>query len=139
MQNEMRTVLRDFKDELKAELKEDITEELRREIRGTEYRLGLRMDAIDDCFDGIDHRLDAMDDRFDGVNGSIKGINERLDSLESDVTDIKLILENDIGPKIGILADGYKAIEERLDREAAEEREYREKIDYRIAALVNQN
>ena len=125
MQNEMRTLLWEFKEELKAELKEDITEELRREIRGTEHRLGLRMD-------GIDNRLDGVDDRLDGID-------DRLSNVEKDVTNIKLVIENEIQPSICKIADGYAMLEARLDREAEEEREYRRRVDYRLAALVNQN
>ena len=152
MQNEIRTILCEFKDELKSdivdemknvittefkeelkvELKEDITEELRREIRGTEHRLGLRMDGIDD-------RLDGVDERFNEVDKEFVGINKRLGNIENDVTSIKLTLENEIKPNICKIADGYAMLEARLDREAEEEREYRRRVDYRLAALVNQN
>ncbi|MDO5414464.1 MAG: hypothetical protein Q4F78_03270 [Bacillota bacterium] len=130
---EMRTIINtEFKEELKVELKEDITEELRREIRGTEHRLGLRMDGIDD-------RLDGVDERFNEVDKEFVGINKRLGNIENDVTSIKLTLENEIKPNICKIADGYAMLEARLDREAEEEREYRRRVDYRLAALVNQN
>lgn len=137
---EMRTIINtEFKEELKVELKEDITEELRREIRGTEHRLGLRMDGIDDRLDGIDDRLDGVDERFNEVDKEFVGINKRLGNIENDVTSIKLTLENEIKPNICKIADGYAMLEARLDREAEEEREYRRRVDYRLAALVNQN
>lgn len=131
--DEVRNIIStEFKEGLKAELKEDITEELRREIRGTEHRLGLRMDGIDD-------RLDGIDDRFNEVDKEFVGINKRLCNMENDVTSIKLTLENEIKPNICKIADGYAMLEARLDREAEEEREYRRRVDYRLAALVNQN
>jgi len=128
MYTELREVLNEFKDELKVE----ITGELRQEMRGMEDRLTTRLDKMDDCFDGIDDRLDGIDDRLDGIEG-------RLSDVENDVTSIKLTLENEIKPNISRIADGYSMLEERLDREAAEEREYRRRIDYRLAALANQN
>ncbi|MDO4745111.1 MAG: hypothetical protein Q4B18_00995 [Bacillota bacterium] len=121
MYTELREVLNEFKDELKVE----ITGELRQEMRGMEDRLTTRLDKMDDRFDGIDDRLDVIEGR--------------LSDVENDVTSIKLTLENEIKPNISRIADGYSMLEERLDREAAEEREYRRRIDYRLAALANQN
>lgn len=142
MYTELREVLNEFKDELKVE----ITGELRQEMRGMEDRLTTRLDKMDDRFDGIDDRLDGIDDRLDGIDDRLDGIDERLDGIEdrlgaveNDVTDIKLTLENEIKPNISRIAEGYTLLEERLDREAAEEREYRRRVDYRLAALANQN
>ena len=135
MYTELREVLNEFKDELKVE----ITGELRQEMRGMEDRLTTRLDKMDDRFDGIDDRLDGIDDRLDGIDDRLDGIEGRLSDVENDVTSIKLTLENEIKPNISRIADGYSMLEERLDREAAEEREYRRRIDYRLAALANQN
>ncbi|MDR1531454.1 MAG: hypothetical protein LBS62_04595 [Clostridiales bacterium] len=41
--------------------------------------------------------------------------NQRLDRLENDVSGIKILIENEIRPNIGIIAEGHLALNQKLD------------------------
>ncbi len=63
-----------------------------------------RLDKMDDRFDRMDERFDRMDDRFDKMD-------QRVDNLEKttkgELRAIKMYLENEIEPKISIVAEGH--------------------------------
>ena len=67
-------------------------------------RMDERLDKMDECFDRMDDRFDRMDDRFDKMD-------QRVDNLEKttkgELRAIKMYLENEIEPKISIVAEGH--------------------------------
>ena len=77
-----------------------------------------RLDKMDDRFDRMEHRFDSMDerldkmyDRFDRMDDRFDKMDQRVDNLEKttkgELRAIKMYLENEIEPKISIVADGH--------------------------------
>ena len=77
-----------------------------------------RLDKMDDRFDRMDERLDKMDerfdrmvDRFDRMDDRFDKMDQRVDNLEKttkgELRAIKMYLENEIEPKISIVAEGH--------------------------------
>ena len=70
-----------------------------------------RLDKMDDRFDRMDERLDKMDERFDRMDDRFDKMDQRVDNLEKttkgELRAIKMYLENEIEPKISIVAEGH--------------------------------
>ena len=70
-----------------------------------------RLDKMDDRFDRMDERFDRMDDRFDRMDDRFDKMDQRVDNLEKttkgELRAIKMYLENEIEPKISIVAEGH--------------------------------
>ena len=70
-----------------------------------------RLDKMDDRFDRMDERLDKMDERFDRMDDRFDKMDQRVDNLEKttkgELRTIKMYLENEIEPKISIVAEGH--------------------------------
>ena len=77
-----------------------------------------RLDKMDDRFDRMDERLDKMDERFDRMDDRFDRMDDRFDKMDQRVDNlekttkgelraIKMYLENEIEPKISIVADGH--------------------------------
>ncbi len=70
-----------------------------------------RLDKMDERFDRMDERLDKMDERFDRMDDRFDKMDQRVDNLEKttkgELRAIKMYLENEIEPKISIVAEGH--------------------------------
>ena len=77
-----------------------------------------RLDKMDDRFDRMDERLDKMDERFDRMDDRFDRMDDRFDKMDQRVDNlekttkgelraINLYLENEIEPKISIVAEGH--------------------------------
>ena len=70
-----------------------------------------RLDKVDDRLDKMDDRFDRMDDRFDRMDDRFDKMDQRVDNLEKttkgELRAIKMYLENEIEPKISIVAEGH--------------------------------
>ena len=77
-----------------------------------------RLDKMDDRFDRMDERLDKMDERFDRMDDRFDRMDDRFDKMDQRVDNlekttkgelraIKMYLENEIEPKIRIVAEGH--------------------------------
>ena len=70
-----------------------------------------RLDKVDDRLDKMDERFDRMDDRFDRMDDRFDKMDQRVDNLEKttkgELRAIKMYLENEIEPKISIVAEGH--------------------------------
>ena len=70
-----------------------------------------RFDRMDDRLDRMDERLDKMDERFDRMDDRFDKMDQRVDNLEKttkgELRAIKMYLENEIEPKISIVAEGH--------------------------------
>ena len=77
-----------------------------------------RLNRMDDRFDGVDRRLDKVDDRLDKMDERFDRMDERFDKMDQRVDNlekttkgelraIKMYLENEIEPKISIVAEGH--------------------------------
>ena len=77
-----------------------------------------RLDKMDDRFDRMDERLDKMDERFDRMDDRFERMDDRFDKMDQRVDNlekttkgelraIKMYLENEIEPKISIVAEGH--------------------------------
>ena len=70
-----------------------------------------RFDRMDERLDKMDERFDRMDDRFDRMDDRFDKMDQRVDNLEKttkgDLRAIKMYLENEIQPKISIVAEGH--------------------------------
>ncbi len=67
-----------------------------------------KLDLILSKLGQMNERLDRMDERFGRMD-------ERFDKIESDVTDIKLTLENEIRTNIMRVAEGHLDLYRKLD------------------------
>ena len=74
-------------------------------------RMDDRFDGVDRRLDKVDNRLDRMDDRFDRMDDRFDKMDQRVDNLEKttkgELRAIKMYLENEIEPKISIVAEGH--------------------------------
>ena len=70
-----------------------------------------RFDRMDERVDKMDERFDRMDDRFDRMDDRFDKMDQRVDNLEKttkgELRAIKMYLENEIEPKISIVAEGH--------------------------------
>ena len=70
-----------------------------------------RLDKVDERLDKMDERFDRMDDRFDRMDDRFDKMDQRVDNLEKttkgELRAIKMYLENEIEPKISIVAEGH--------------------------------
>ena len=74
-----------------------------------------RLDKMDDRFDRMDERLDKMDERFDRMDDRFDRMDDRFDQMDGrldkttkgELRAIKMYLENEIEPKISIVAEGH--------------------------------
>ena len=84
-----------------------------------EHRIEKKFDpmfsAIDDKFKAIDDRLDAMDNRFDAMDDRFDALQTQVTKNTSSISNIQLILENEIRPAINLLAEGHIIINRKLD------------------------
>ena len=105
--------------------------------------LDQRMDGLDQRMDGLDKRMTEMDQR---LTGEIRKTNERMEAMEERlvkemdqredcifreilktnerITHIQLILENDIGRKLSILAEGYTELVQKTSYLTAENKKW---------------
>lgn len=56
--------------------------------------LEMRMDRMDERFDGIDERLDRMDRRFDGVDMRLDNLETRMEQVEFGLCEILRDMRN---------------------------------------------
>ena len=74
-------------------------------------RMDDRFDGVDRRLDKVDNRLDKMDERFDRMDERFDKMDQRVDNLEKttkgELRAIKMYLENEIEPKISIVAEGH--------------------------------
>ena len=89
-----------------------------------------RLDRLEADFGGFKERLDRLETEF----GEFRG---RLDRLDSDVTGIKLILENEIRPNIMRVAEGHLDLYRKL-REATRIDDEKEMIAIRVNIMEEQ-
>ena len=70
-----------------------------------------RLDKVDNRLDKMDERFDRMDERFDRMDERFDKMDQRVDNLEKttkgELRAIKMYLENEIEPKISIVAEGH--------------------------------
>ena len=75
------------------------------------YKMDDRFDRMDERLDKMDERFDRMDDRFDRMDDRFDKMDQRVDNLEKttkgELRAIKMYLENEIEPKISIVAEGH--------------------------------
>ena len=75
-------------------------------------------------------QIGAMDDRFTQLDN-------RIMKLENGVTDIRLTLENEIGPNIRSVAEGHMDLSRKLDEALKVENE-KEMLIIRVNTLENE-
>ena len=71
-------------------------------------RVEKRLDRVEERLTRVEERLDRVEERLDRVE-------ERLDRVESDVTEIKLTLENETNRNILLLVEGHVQTAEKVD------------------------
>ena len=76
------------------------------------------------------HRFSQMDDRFTQLDNCLM-------KLENGVTDIRLTLENEIGPNIRRVAEGHLDLSRKLDEALKVENE-KEMLIIRVNTLENE-
>ncbi len=84
--------------------------------------------------DGIDGRLDAHGGRFDAIEGRLEAHDRRFDEIKDEIRQGRVLLE-DLDSNVKAVAEGYAALDEKLDRFRQEIRIQRreDRIDNRVA------
>ena len=83
-----------------------------------------KFDSIDKRFDAIDKRFEAIDNRFDAMDKRFDAMDRELSDVKSDVTGIKLQIENEIVPSIKRVAEGHQDLQRRLEQVVTYRSEY---------------
>jgi len=78
-------------------------------------RVEERLDRVEERLDRVEERLDRVEERLDRVEERLDRVEERLDRVESDVTEIKLTLENETNRNILLLVEGHVQTAEKVD------------------------
>ena len=75
-----------------------------------------RFDKLEGRFDNLEGRFDNLEGRFDDLEGKFNKLEKKVDHLDLDVRDIKLSIDNEINPKINIIAEGHLDLSRKLDQ-----------------------
>lgn len=78
-------------------------------------RVEKRLDRVEERLTRVEERLDRVEERLDRVEERLDRVEERLDRVESDVTEIKLTLENETNRNILLLVEGHVQTAEKVD------------------------
>lgn len=78
-------------------------------------KLDSRMDRIDSGMDTLNSRMDKIDSRMDKIDSRMDTIEDSIVEVKTQVTDIQLILENEIRRNIQIVAEGHLDLSRKLD------------------------
>lgn len=62
----------------------------------------------------VSKAIEPLNDRFDNLEGRFDKLEKKVDHLDLDVRDIKLSIDNEINPKINIIAEGHLASNRKL-------------------------
>lgn len=79
-------------------------------------------------------KIDRLEERFDKLENRFDKLEERFDRLENDVSDIKLILENEIRTNIKRVAEGHLDLSRNL-HEALKIDNEKEMLSIRVSVL----
>ena len=74
-----------------------------------------KLDGIDEKLAGIDEKFAGIDEKFDEIDEKFTGLDKKVDNIDLQVRDIKLSLENEVNPKINIIAEGHSILNRKLD------------------------
>lgn len=74
-----------------------------------------RFDNLEGRFDNLEGRFDNLEGRFENLEGKFDKLEKKVDHLDLDVRDIKLSIDNEINPKINIIAEGRLNLNRKLD------------------------
>ena len=83
----------------------------------------------------IDNMHNEFNSKFDNMQGKIDSIEGKIENIEGDLNSLKNVvtrMENDHGNKLDALFDGYKQINDRLDRIETEVSKHEEVILKRV-------
>ena len=75
-----------------------------------------RFTQIDNRFTQIDNRLTQMDNRLTQMDNRLAQMDDRLTQLEERVVQVAVTQEHDVLPRVKLLAEGDKALADRLAR-----------------------
>ena len=75
-----------------------------------------KVDNLGERVDSLDKKVDILDKRVDGLDKKVDSLNKRVDNLDFEVREIKLSLENEVNPKINIIAEGHSILNRKLDQ-----------------------
>ena len=64
----------------------------------------------------VSKAIEPLNDRFDKLEGRFDNLEKKVDHLDLDVRDIKLSIDNEINPKINIIAEGHLDLNRKLDQ-----------------------
>lgn len=95
-------------DELSNKI-DNVESSLNAKIEGVESSLNARIDGVESS---LNAGLGTLDSKVDGVESSLGA---KIDSVANDVRRINLKIENEILPKISIIAEGHSILERKLD------------------------
>ena len=74
------------------------------------------IEPLSDGFDKLEGRFDKLEERFDQLEGKVDKLEKKVDHLDLEVRDIKLTIDNEINPKINIIAEGHLDLNRKLDQ-----------------------
>lgn len=71
---------------------------------------------VSKAIEPLNDRFDKLEGRFDSLEGRFDKLEKKVDHLDLDVRDIKLSIDNEINPKINIIAEGHLDLNRKLDQ-----------------------
>ena len=104
-------------------------------------RIDEKFARIDERFASIDEKFASIDERFAGIDEKFASLDKKVDSIDLQVRDIKLSLENEINPKINIIAEGHSILNRKLDeyiRQVFNVQDEREQLKLRMIYLESE-
>ena len=79
-------------------------------------KLDTKVTILDKKFTVLERRINSLEQRFDSMEQGLRSLDHRFDLYEQNITNINLIIENEIQPSIKLLAESQYQMKQQLDR-----------------------
>ena len=91
-------------------------------------------DIVSKSVESVKEKIDDLDDKF-------VGLDKKVGDIDLQVREIKLSLENEVNPKINIIAEGHSILNRKLDeyiRQVFNVQDEREQLKLRMIYLESE-
>ena len=107
--NEVLTAMQKMFDSLNTKI-----DSLDTRMNSLNTRMNSFQDDINNRIDILSKRLDKNTDKVDILSKQLDENTRKLDTVAEDVSKIKITVENEIKPRIGLIAEGHQPIVEKV-------------------------
>ena len=114
--NEVLTAMQNMFDSLNTKIDSLNTrmDSLNTRMDSLNTRMDSFQDDINNRIDILSKRLDKNTDKVDILSKQLDENTRKLDTVAEDVSKIKITVENEIKPRIGLIAEGHQPIVEKV-------------------------